>query len=151
MFDPTDPRASLSADTTMRMYLSAGVPPEKLVLGVPFYGHAFSGVANVDHGLFQAHDKKQIRPPGNGEWTYRTIAADSLGKMQRYWHSTAKVPWLFDEKTGVMISYDDPESIKLKAQFARDQHFAGVMIWELSQDDDQHSLLNALNDVLREK
>ena len=29
--------------------------------------------------------------------------------------------------------------------------FAGVMIWELSQDDEHHSLLNALNDGLQEK
>ena len=152
VFPPsTDERANLSASTTMRMYLDAGVPPEKLVLGVPFYGHAFSGVPDVEHGLFQTHDKKTIRPPVDGEWTYRTIVATSLNKMQRYWNDTAKVPWLFDAKAGVMISYDDPESIRVKAQYARDQNFAGVMIWEISQDDDQHALLKALNDGLKRK
>jgi chitinase len=108
-------------------------------------------VPDSGNGLFQSHDKKRVEPPGGGEWTYRTIVENALSKMQRFWHPDAKVPWLFDAKTGVMISYDDPESLRIKAEFARDQHFAGVMIWEISQDDDQFSLLKALNAGLQGK
>ncbi|MFI5184731.1 MAG: glycoside hydrolase family 18 protein, partial [Vicinamibacteria bacterium] len=36
---PRDPK-DLSADRAVREFLNAGVPPAKLVLGVPFYGHA---------------------------------------------------------------------------------------------------------------
>lgn len=147
----TDPRASLSVATTMQAYLSAGVPAEKLVMGVPFYGHAFGGVANVDNGLFQSHDKKRIEPPGGGGWTYRAISQNSIVKMQRFWHADAKVPWLFDVESGVMISYDDPESIRIKAEYARDHNFAGVMIWEITQDDDNSSLLKAVNAGLQSK
>jgi hypothetical protein len=43
------------------------------------------------------------------------------------------VPWLYNINTARFISYDDPQSIALKAGYAKDKHLAGVMIWELSQ------------------
>ena len=41
------------------------------------------------------------------------------------------------------------ESLRLKAEYARDRHLGGVMIWELSEDDERSSLLNAVNEVIR--
>lgn len=41
------------------------------------------------------------------------------------------------------------ESLRLKAKSARDHHLGGVMIWELSEDDERSSLLNALSEVVR--
>ena len=40
------------------------------------------------------------------------------------------------------------ESLRFKTEYARDHHLAGVMIWELSEDDERSSLLNALNEVI---
>ena len=47
-----------------------------------------------------------------------------------------------------MISYDDPESLALKAAYAREHGLGGVMIWELGSDDAEHSLLSAVNEGL---
>jgi len=142
----------LSDDAAVRGYLAAGVPPQKLVLGVPFYGKAFGDVKNVNNGLFQPHDHKTHRTPDGDEFTYRTIATKLIGSdpsIQRFWHDTAKVPWLYDAKNQLMITYDDPQSLRLKAQYARDHHLAGVMFWELSQDDSDWSMLNALREGLQ--
>jgi chitinase len=134
-----------SADATVRGYLAAGVPPEKLLLGVPFYGRAWAGVKDVDHGLHQPHASKPPRPSGNGGFAYRNLAANYLDKSAKhYWNDRAKAPWLFDEKSGVMITYDDPQSVRLKSAYARDHHLGGIMIWELSEDDDRSTLLNAV-------
>jgi chitinase len=51
----------------------------------------------------------------------------------------------------MMVSYDDPESLRLKAAYVKSNHLGGVMIWELSQDDDVGSLLNALNAGLTDR
>jgi chitinase len=59
------------------------------------------------------------------------------------------VPWLYDAKSGRMISYDDPESIGNKAAYIRQEGYGGVMIWELSDDDEQSSLLTAIDSNLR--
>jgi chitinase len=140
----------ISADSAVRDYLAAGVPPEKLVLGVPFYGHAWAAVKNENHGLFQSHGEKAAQPPGGGEWTYRIIASRPTGELgQRFWNDTAKVPWLYNAKTGLMVSYDDPESLRAKTAYVREKRLGGVMIWELSQDDAQSSLLKTLNEGLK--
>ena len=63
-------------------------------------------------------------------------------------HPDAEVPWVFDPTTGIMISYEDPQSLRLKAGYAMEQGLAGVMIWELSADDRRHTLLESLADPL---
>jgi chitinase len=137
--------AGPSADATVRGYLAAGVPPDKLVLGVPFYGRAWGGVKNVDHGLHQPHDGQPPRAPAAGGFSYRALAANYIGKSaKRYWDDRAKAPWLYDEKAGLVISYDDPQSLRLKAAYARDKHLGGLMAWELSEDDERSTLLKAL-------
>jgi chitinase len=140
-----------SADATVRGYLAAGVPPEKLVLGVPFYGRAWAGVKDNNHGLGQPHLDKPPRPPGGGGFSYRAIVANYINSKsaKRHWHDRAQVPWLYDPSAQLMVSYDDPQSLRAKAKYARDKKLAGVMIWELSEDDDRSSLLNALRDALR--
>ena len=53
---PEDPSSTPggNADAAIQNYLGRGVPSDKLVLGVPFYGRAVQGVANVNGGLFQS-------------------------------------------------------------------------------------------------
>ena len=116
------------------------------MLGVPFYGRGWSGVKNVNNGLYQPHGKT----PPKGTWEagifdYKDLAANYLGKFKRHWHDEAKAPWLYDEKTGVMISYDDAESLRIKAEYANEHRLGGVMFWELSADDAKSTLLNALH------
>ena len=144
--------SSLSVDSSVRGYLAVGVPKEKLVVGVPFYGRAFGGVDAAGDGLFQKHDRKAPRPPSGDEWTYRNLVGGNLldGKtFARHWHDKAMVPWLYDPRSHIMVTYDDPQSILKKAQYARDNGLGGVMIWELSQDDADSSLLRAVNEGLK--
>jgi chitinase len=139
-----------SADGSVRAYLAGGIPTDKLVLGVPFYGRGYAGVAaNADNGFNQPHDRKGARGLGGA---YRDLAEKHIDKThRRFWHDAARVPWLYDETGGTMITYDDPESLRLKGAYAREQHLGGVMIWELSEDDEHASLLTALNEGLREE
>lgn len=151
--DPTKDeiiRKHFNTDSAVKAYLKSGVPAEKLVLGVPFNGRGWSGVKKENNGLYQTHAPNS--PQGTweaGVWDYKDLAAKYVGKYKRLWHDEAKVPWLFDEKTGLMISYDDPESIKLKAEYARENKLGGVFFWELSADDAQSSLLKAIHEGLK--
>lgn len=105
-------------------WIEAGVPPDKLVLGMPLYGYRY-----------------QLSPgetgPGSsftsaGAVSYDQIAAQYLPDDQRFFHSAAQVPYLTGE--GWFISYDDPSSIAVKARFAWEEGLGGIGFWELSQD-----------------
>ena len=111
-------------------------------------------LVGINHGLYQPHGKDRPKAIGSGdEWSYRSIAQHYLGHkdVQRFWSDEAKVPWLFDTEAGLMVSYDDPQSLALKAQYARERNLGGVMIWELSEDDEKNSLLRALDEGLHRK
>jgi chitinase len=136
---PGDPQG-LSADSTLSAYLAAGVPAEKLLLGIPFYGRAWSGAAAANDGLFQPYQGAL----GKGSFDFREIQAKYLNSPTRHWHETAQVPWLFDPASGTMISYDDPQSVGLKAAYARRRGLGGVMIWQIAGDDANFSLLQSI-------
>ena len=132
--DPSD--ASLNVDSAVQTYLSSGVPAEKLVLGVPFYGRGWAGVPDTDHGLYQL---AQGAAPGTyeaGSFEFKDLEEKYLPTWQSYWSEEAQVPWLYDPVSQTFISYDDARSLEAKAGYARDQGLAGVMIWELSQGDE---------------
>jgi chitinase len=131
-----DPTPQLNVDATMRAFLDAGVAPGKLLVGVPFYGHGFGGVPNVNDGLFQ---KGTGAPVGwkemGGDW--RVLAQTRLRDPHyvRHWDANAQVPWLYDSTSGTWVSYDDPQSVAAKVRYVRAHQLGGVVIWELGGDD----------------
>jgi chitinase len=144
-----DPSPGRNIEATMRAFVQAGVPRSQLVVGVPFYGRALGEVAPVNHGLFQSGSA-----PAAGEWggegiDYRVLTSKrpTEAGFQEFWHEEAQVPWLYDPRTGIWISYDDPRSIRKKAAYVREERFGGIMFWELSGDDG--TLLDAIHSGLR--
>ncbi|MCC6805678.1 MAG: glycoside hydrolase family 18 protein [Anaerolineae bacterium] len=133
------PADRLSDDTTVQNLLGLGIPADKLVMGVPFYGYVWTNITSANNGL------RQPNMPGKGNsLDYGEIAAEYVGRFERFWDETAQVPWLYDAASRTMISYDDPESMTLKAAYVREQGLGGVMFWEISQDSDDAALLDAI-------
>lgn len=153
--DPNDPRdaatrTSFNVAAAVRAYRAGGVPADKIVVGVPFYGRGWSGVKDANHGLYQA----ATGPLPRGSWEagvfdWKDLRANYVGKLPGHRHPATRVPWLFDPQTGVMISYDDAESTQAKANYIAAQKLGGAMVWELSGDDPQASLLDVLQALRR--
>jgi chitinase len=141
---PGDPTVTPgnNADAAIQNYLGKGVPADKLVLGVPFYGRAVQGVANVNGGLFQTYTGTPLgtwdtgATGATGMFDYADIAANYLGQPGIVLHrdADAGVPWLYDPTNGLFLSYDDPASLALKKQYVITNELGGVMIWEMSSD-----------------
>ena len=134
--------AHVSADDYVQAYLRAGVPAGKIVLGVPFYGKGWTGVAAQENGLFQAGTPAQDMPLGYGHIA-STLLLPGSG-YQHFWDKAAGAPYLYNAQQKIWVDYEDPESLALKTQYVRKQHLGGIMFWEYSQDPDG-TLLKAIH------
>lgn len=149
--DPSpDPatRDHLNVQSAVQAYRNAGVPADKLVVGVPFYGRGWASVAPQGNGLYQSFSGAPQGTWEAGVFDYHDLAANYVPTYTRYWHDEARVPWLYNAATGVMISYEDPESIAHKTTYIRNENLGGVMFWELSGDTSGNDLLHAIVDGL---
>jgi chitinase len=131
-----DPTPELNVDASMRAFQSGGVPSEKLLVGIPFFVRAYGSVPDVNAGLFQPSSgapKDWSQSDGDWRGLARTRLRDS--SYARHWESSARVPWLYDPRSGTWITYDDPESVRAKVDYVREHRLGGVVIWELGGDD----------------
>ena len=159
-----------SVERSVREWEEAGVPAPKLLLGLPFYGYGWHGVAKADNGFWQAGQSirgdrpypffRDLMAPvavaasAAGKSTTDALPAKSAAVAQTappppfvlYRDPRSKAPWLFDG--GTFWTYEDPTSARTKARFARDEHLGGVMAWELSEDSADSALLRAAHQGL---
>ncbi|MEU7869979.1 glycosyl hydrolase family 18 protein [Dactylosporangium sp. NPDC049140] len=137
--DPLDPQLRRWNNVTgaVEYYERLGVPRDKLVLGVPFYGRGFRA---APPGLFQP----QTGAVYAGD--YRDIARDLLSDpaWERHRDPVARSPWLYHPGTQTFVSYEDAESIAQRATFAARHGLRGAFTWHLAGDDDEHTLLKAM-------
>jgi chitinase len=111
-----------SVDRTFHYALGRGVPPEKLLLGVPFYGRTFDC-----RGLYQAFQT-------SGECTFAGAVEAWYDGWSYQWDDCAKVPVLLNPGGPGIICFDDPVSVAWKCAYVLDRQAGGVIVWELSQD-----------------
>ncbi|MDB5023244.1 MAG: chitinase [Mucilaginibacter sp.] len=133
-------QARVSAADAIENFIKAGVPANKIVMGLPFYGRGWTMVNDEDRGLYQ---------PSAGH--HFSLSYDSLENayinkngFDRFWDKKAKVPYLWNSKTHTFITYADERSFKYKARYAKEHNLAGVMFWEYTLDLKKQSLFNPL-------
>ncbi len=140
--DPADPQ-KVSSDASVEAFEKAGVPSQKLVLGVPFYGHMWGSVSSSNHGLFQPG--KQIP---NAYAPFSMIESNMLNQgFTRYWDAASNVPYLYNPDRQVFVSYEDPESLALKCQYIQAHRLGGIMFWSYFNDSNG-KLLNTIDSEL---
>lgn len=132
-----DPSGSIAR--SMERYRAAGVPAEKLLMGVPFYGYSWTAVSTANNGLFQSG--QGVR----GDRPYRYIRT-LTGQFSVHRDPLSHAEWLFDGTT--FWTCDDPVSVRYKASYAAREHLGGVMVWELAEDTPDAELLHVAHRAL---
>jgi chitinase len=137
--DPANPSSEAVRNTVTAAvfrHLDAGVPPEKLLLGLPLYGRTWRACYPRYDGEYQ-----ECSGPAKGTWEdgvidYQDIARNYLTNRAfvRHFNQVAKVPFLFGATSGQFISYDDSESFRYKIEFLKERRLGGVMYWEITAD-----------------
>jgi chitinase len=100
---------TLSAEEAVDLHIAAGIPPEKLVLGIPFYGKGLPGI-NI-HNIAAHTDYTEL------------------------WDDAAKVPYLVNADREFVHTYENTRSIALKCDFIKERGLLGGMYWQYSSDD----------------
>ncbi len=168
-FDPADPTRNRAANTvgSIDFYLAHGAPADKLVVGVPFYGKQWANVGPTNHGLYQPGNTQglvaeDLTVAGTHPTYHSLVDVDrvvtdteghgnnqkGLAGFTRYWNEASQNSFLYNPTTQRWITYEDPHSVFKRAQYIRSHKLRGVMIWEISQDSDDHDLVEALGKLL---
>lgn len=117
--------ATSSSVEQIRAY---GVPYSKMIIGSGFFGRQFTNSSGL--GTTATYLDTSLR--------YGTIKTNYVDKQtetcKRYWDDECKVPYIYDSETGLFITYDDPEAIYWKAKYVQDKKLAGLMCWQVGQD-----------------
>jgi chitinase len=122
-----------------------GIPTSKINLGVPFYGQTYTHCTalNTRHaGPDTTHFSRF------GAFYYDIER--QMGMFQRRWDDRAKVPYLVSSAWDLLISYDDEESIRAKAEYVLENNVHGLIVWEITGDylpDGSTPLLSAIHAV----
>lgn len=124
---------SLNSNWSVNYYLHKGVPANKLLLGLPTYGHSYTLVNpdSTDYGMPAA----DIGRLGNlGFVAY----ADTVGFLRdadtiQIFDRSTRVPYAY--KGDQWISFDNEQSLAYKTEYLMSKGLAGAMVWSLNTDD----------------
>ncbi len=112
------------------------VPASKVNLGVAWYGRTLLGFDGPTE-LFGKHEGKSDSVTftvNMGMPQYFNVLEHMDEGFVEKWDDVAKVPYLINEKKESFVSYDNEKSIRLKAEYVKDNDLAGVIIWDATGD-----------------
>jgi spore germination protein YaaH len=118
----------------------AGVPPEKLILGVPYYGnHWITSTADARSTVIDHLSSPNF-----------TATMSGAAQYGRIWDASSQTPWYryFDGTNWHQVWYDDVESTQLKFQLAIDQGLQGIGMWALDYDAGRNELWTLIEDLV---
>lgn len=113
-------------ESAVETYIKAGVPPEKIVLGIPFYlRHSFDGATT-------AVDYKQLLVLGkNSNWEINLYDEQAHAAYATY-------------KGQFYGSYDNERSIAFKGEWIHSLGLRGMLYWDCGADDSEYTLSKAV-------
>ncbi|XP_006149643.1 chitinase-3-like protein 2 [Tupaia chinensis] len=115
-------------------WIRKGMPAEKIIMGIPTYGHSFT-LASAETSLGAPASGPGAAGPitkSSGFLAYYEVCQFLQGaKITRL--QDQQVP--FAVKGNQWVGYDDVESIETKVQFLKNLNLGGAMIWSIDLDD----------------
>ncbi len=102
----------MTCEKAVRKHLEAGVPKDKLVMGMPFYARGHRNQAVRDYLNFGYND----------------------GSIVEKWSEESQVPYLEDKAGKMLVGFENERSLRAKCQYVIDQDLLGGMYWEYSED-----------------
>lgn len=162
----------LDIDDTVNAYLKAGVPAHKYTMGLPLYGAGWTGVPNINHGLYQDSTGPSPVPLANGTGlctdlsgntpgcdplltpgvaTYGTLVDLKSNGYKSYFDAGRVAVSLYDPKNETFYTYDDPSTAFLKMLYIDLKvpgGLGGAYVWALKDDDANGTMVKTMASAL---
>ncbi|KFY96387.1 hypothetical protein V500_02469, partial [Pseudogymnoascus sp. VKM F-4518 (FW-2643)] len=127
LFPANDKSTPFDTLTAVNYYISKGVAPQNIVLGIPIFGKAFDATAGA--GL-------PFTGVGQGSWdlgVYDFKALPLAGAKEQF-DEKLGVSYSYDATKREFISYDNIAVVNQKAAWIQKMELGGAMWWESSAD-----------------
>lgn len=124
---PSEISGECTSSQAVEAHLKAGMPKEKLVMGVPFYGKGKREDAGV-----KSFRETGVLPEG----------------YERRWSEESQVPYIVNAKGEFVWGGEDVKSLTAKCQYILDHDLRGGMYWDYANDTAQHEFSQTLRRVL---
>ncbi len=125
------------------------VPPEKLILGVPYYGNYWKTNSPEPYA-----EVKPFNPDStNNDWqdfvTYDS--AYTLATLHsKSWDNLSQTPYIsWQENRWNQVWFDDSVSLSLKYDLAIQKNLKGIGIWTIGYDGKREELWNLIREKMR--
>ncbi len=135
------------------LYLEYSVPASKIVLGAPMYTKAWQG-GDADDPASAVNMVSDGEAPGSlssGSYDYKDLLVkleDPDSGWKLYYDDDAQAAYIWNAEEKIYSTFETPETIALKSEWAQEKGLGGMMFWALSSDasGDNESLLKAAAD-----
>uniref|UniRef100_A0A2A4K931 chitinase n=1 Tax=Heliothis virescens TaxID=7102 RepID=A0A2A4K931_HELVI len=148
--DDAVPEDLYTVDQALYYWISEGCPPEKIAVGVPFYGRTFTLTSANETGVRAPSSGAGIAGPYTGEAGFigYNEFCDILQTEEwtQHFDSLAKVPYAF--KNTDWVSFDNVNSITAKVEFAKSLGITKIMMWSIETDDFHNVCGDGVNPLL---
>jgi len=114
--------------TSVKAWIDAGAPQQKLVLGIPAYGRSY---------ILDDNHKTYIGAPASKAGDPESVGYDQILKYEEEGYTIRRdpdqnVPYMYN--LDHWIGYDDPKSAGKKVKFACNHELGGVMLYAVDTD-----------------
>jgi chitinase len=152
------PNGPFSVFQTVTTYLAAGIPADKMVLGMPTYGRGYTAAnpgalaSNSSYGQpFSGPSPAGPATQVPGVLAYYEITQQiASGALTQKWDAATLTPYAYNSTTGEWVSYDNPDSVAYKTAYVNAMGLGGAMVWSIDDDDfaNGYPLLTKITDIL---
>ncbi|GFR85183.1 chitinase-3-like protein 1 [Elysia marginata] len=120
-----------NVEKAVNLWLKLGADPEKLVMGLAFYGKTFK-LCSKNH---RAGNKSCGAGRPDTLPYYEILRQLQTRRLRRSWMQQEQVPFAVSDFDRLWVGYDDEQSLVAKVNYAKKKRLGGVMVWSLDQDD----------------
>lgn len=104
---------------TAQYWAGRGVPASKMVFGIPMFGFVFDGATRPGTDFTKGTYTSYAKIVAQEGWTF-------------HFDDVSMEPYAVGDNK--FATFEDPHSAAIKSRWVKENNYAGILVWEVSQD-----------------